>query len=288
MTPEFSQKITDKLTQHQMSVDKIKEILKEEGLFFSDDSVKNIAHGLMIHKEMGEQSFKDPFFIYGSTAKGTAGTEPKIQEIQYWKDVQFLGSTFRIYGTSDLDIRCISEKPESLFEGLTRLKGSLFQSNLRPADIRIESYEDVRKNITRQDTSSFYRRVLLLNSPIFLSGGKVLNSFATIGRDFLVQDDLDYEREIGEVKNLVRSRLEGIPSVFLLAHELATRYPNLYSENNLIADNFQRTHSFKISFSLRESSLIPVQVSGEEEIEEYVNLLEQNPSTPFKDLKRKK
>lgn len=288
MTPEFNQKITDKLTQSYMSVDNIRDILGEEGLFFSDDSVRDIAYGLLIFKEIGKYPFRDPFFIYGSTAKGTAGTEPKIQEIQYWKDVQFLGSTFRIYGMSDLDIRCISEKPESLFEEITKSKSSLSQSNLRPADIRIESYEGVEKNITRQDTSSFYRRVLLLNSPIVLSGDKVLNSLAAMGRDFLVQDDLDYEREMGEVKNLVRSKLKGIPTVFLLAHELATRYPNLYSENNLIADNFQRTHSFKISFSLRESSLIPVQVSNKEEIEEYVNLLEQNPSAPFKDLKRKK
>lgn len=286
MTPEFNQRITDHLNQAHMSVDSIKDIFRKEGLFFSDDSVRNIAYGLMIFKEIGEQSFKDPFFIYGSTAKGTAGTEPKIQEIQYWKDTQFLGSTFRIYGMSDLDIRCISEKPERLFEMITRSKGNLSLSNLRPAGIRIESYESVRENITKSNTTSFYRGVLLLNSPIVLSGNKMLNSLIAIGRGFLVQDDLDNEREMGEVKNLVRSRLKEIPTVFLSTQELATKYPILYSRSNLIAKNFQRAHSFKVSFSLRESSLILVQVNNIEEIGEYVRLLEQNPSAPFEELKK--
>ena len=288
MTPELNQRITEKFTQTHISVDNIRDILRGEGLFFSDDSVRNIAYGTMIFKEIGGQSFKDPFFIYGSTAKGTAGTEPKIQEIQYWKDMHFLGSTFRIYGMSDLDIRCISEKPEGVFEVITKSKGNLSPFTFRSAGIRVESYESVKENITRQNASSFYRRVLLLNSSIVLSGSEMLSSLAAIGRGFLIQNDLDYEREMGKVRKLVRCRLAEAPTIFLSAQELATRFPVFYSEVSLMADNFQRTHSFKISFSLRESSLIPVQVGGTEKVEEYIRLLAQDPSAPFEDLKRKR
>lgn len=269
-----------------MSVDNIRDLLREEGLLFSDDSVRNIAYGIMIFKEIGGQSFKDPFFIYGSTAKGTAGTEPKIQEIQYWKDMHFLGSTFRIYGMSDLDIRCVSEKPESVFEIITRSKGNLSPFTLRPAGIRVENYESVKENIIRQNTSSFYRRVLLLNSPIILSGGEMLSSLAAVGRDFLVQDDLDYEREMGEARDLVRSKLEGISAIFLSAQELATRYPVFYSEASLMVDNLQRTLSFKVSFSLRESSLIVVEVEGSNDRDRYHSKVCQNPQTPFEEICR--
>ena len=36
-----------------------------------------------------------------------------------------------------------------------------------------------------------------------------------------------------------------------------------YSERNLIIKNFQRAHSSKISFSLRESSLVVVEIDNE-------------------------
>lgn len=288
MTPEIGQGITTKLTQAHISVDGIRDVLREADLSFSDDSVRNIAYGLTIFKEIGGELFKEPFFIYGSTAKGTAGTEPKIQEVQFWKDVHFLGSTFRIYGMSDLDIRCVSEKPEGVFEIITRSKGNLSPFTLRPAGIRVESYESVRENITRRNASSFYRRVLFLNSPIVLSGREMLSSLTATGKDFLVQDDLDYEREMGEIRKLVRGRLEETSAIFLSAQELATKFPVYYSEASLMADNFQRTHSFKVSFSLRESSLVPVQISGRKEIEEYTRLVAQNPSIPLEELKKKK
>ncbi len=58
MTPELNQRITDKLTQAHISIDNIRDTLREEGLSFSDDSVRNVAYGLMIFKEIGGQSFR--------------------------------------------------------------------------------------------------------------------------------------------------------------------------------------------------------------------------------------
>lgn len=277
----------NQLLKRRASIENIQRMFKEKGLSFSDDSVRNLVYAFLIYKEISGPDSQDPFFIYGSTVKGIAGTEPKVQEIQYWKDMHFLGSTFRTYGMSDLDIRCISEKPKSVFGAITRSKGNLSSFTLRPAGIRVESYESVKKNITRQNTSSFYRRVLLLNSPIVLSGSEMLDSLTAMGRGFLVQDDLDYEREMREVRDLVRSKLEGTSTIFLSVQELATKYPVFYSEANLVADNFQRTHSFKVSFSLRESSLIPVQVSRIDEIREYMRIIANDPCLPFEELRRK-
>ena len=54
-----------------------------------------------------------------------------------------------------------------------------------------------------------------------------------------------------------------------------------YSERNLIIKNFQRTHSFKISFSLRESLLVVVEVDSEGDCLKYHLEIYKNPSTPF-------
>lgn len=286
MTPEYNKRLTEALTSAHISVDKIREILRRGGLHFSDDSARNIAYGIMIFREIGGESFQEPFFIYGSTAKGTAGVEPKIQEIQYWKDLRFLGSTFRIFGMSDLDIRCVAQDPQRVFGIIAKSKDSLSPFALRPAGIRIESLEDVRRDITRTDAPSFYRRVLFFNSPIVLSGKDILESLIEDGRDYLSQSDIDYERELGEVRKLARSKLVNSTAILLDAKELSDRFPVFYSEKNLIIKNFQRTHSFKVSFSLRESSLIVVEVGDEKDCFRYHLRVCENPNIPFSDINR--
>lgn len=286
MIPEYSRRITEALTTKHISIDNIRGILKGEGLHFSDDSIRNIAYGIMIFREIGGESFREPFFIYGSTAKGTAGVEPKIQEIQYWKDLHFLGSTFRIFGMSDLDIRCVAQDPQRVFGIIARSKDNLSPFTLRPAGIRLESLEDARRDITRVDGPSFYRRVLLLNSPIVLSGKDILESLVEAGRDCLSILDIDYEREMGEVKKMIRGKLITSTPIFLDAKELFERFPIFYSENNLIIKNFQRTHSFKISFSLRESSLTVVEVGSERDCFEYHLKVCENPDTPFSEINK--
>lgn len=286
MTPEYNKRLTETLTRGHVSVDNIREILKGEGLYFSDDSVRNIAYGIMIFREIGGESFREPFFIYGATAKGTAGVEPKIQEIQYWKGLHFLGSAFRIYGVSDLDIRCVAQDPQSVFEIIAKSKDNLSPFTLRPAGIRLDSIEDVKEDIKRTDAPSFYRRVLLLNSPIVLSGQDTLGTLAKVGRDYLSQVDDAYEREMGEARKMVRSKLEGSAATFLDAGELCERFPVFYSERNLIIKNFQRTHSFKISFSLRESSLVVVEVDSEKDCFRHHLEVCENPSTPFNEINK--
>ena len=53
------------------------------------------------------------------------------------------------------------------------------------------------------------------------------------------------------------------------------------SERNLIIKNFQRAHSFKISFSLRESSLVAIEVDSKSNCLKYYLEVCKNPSTPF-------
>lgn len=53
------------------------------------------------------------------------------------------------------------------------------------------------------------------------------------------------------------------------------------SERSLIIKNFQRTHSFKISFSLKESSLVVVEVDSKSNCLKYHLEVCKNPSTPF-------
>jgi|GEM_PF-3145490 len=286
MTPEYNKRLTETLIHGYVSVDNIREVLRREGLHFSDDSVRNIAYGIMIFREIGGESFREPFFIYGSTAKGTAGVEPKIQEIQYWKNLHFLGSTFRIYGMSDLDIRCVAQNPQNVFEIIARSKNNLSPFTLRPAGIRVDSIEDVEEDIKRTDAPSFYRRVLLLNSPIVLSGQDILGTLAEVGRDHILQADRIYEIEMGEARKIVRSRLEGSTAVFLDSGELSEKFPVFYSERNLIIKNFQRTHSFKISFSLRESSLVLVEVDSEKDCLKHHLKVCENPSTPFTEINK--
>lgn len=286
MTPEYNKRLTETLTQGHVSVDNIREILRKEGLHFSDDSVRNIAYGIMIFREIGGELFQEPFFIYGSTAKGTAGVEPKIQEIQYWKDLHFLGSTFRIYGMSDLDIRCVAQNPQGVFEIIAKSKSNLSSFALRPAGVRVDNIQDVKDDIKRTDTPSFYRRVLLLNSPIVLSGQDTLGTLADVGKDYLSQVDETYEKEMAEARKMVRSRLEGSVAIFLDSSELSERFPVFYSERNLIIKNFQRTHSFKISFSLRESSLVVVEVDSEKDCSRYHLEICGNPNTPFDEINR--
>ncbi|OQA93175.1 MAG: hypothetical protein BWY24_00691 [Microgenomates group bacterium ADurb.Bin219] len=284
MTPEYNKRLTETLIQGHVSVDNIREILRKEGLHLSDDSVRNIAYGIMVFREIGGELFQEPFFIYGSTAKGTAGVEPKIQEIQYWKDLHFLGSTFRIYGMSDLDIRCVAQDPQGVFEIIAKSKDNLSPFTLRPVGIRVDNIQDVEDDIKRTDAPSFYRRVLLLNSPIVLSGQDTLGTLTEVGRDYLSQVDETYEKEMAEARKIVRSRLEGSVATFLDSGELSGRFPVFYSERNLIIKNFQRTHSFKISFSLRESSLVVVEVNSEKDCSRHHLRVCDNPSTPFNEI----
>ena len=53
------------------------------------------------------------------------------------------------------------------------------------------------------------------------------------------------------------------------------------SERSLIIKNFQRTHSFKISFSLRESSLVVVEVDSKSNSLKHHLEVCKNPSIPF-------
>jgi len=283
---EHDRRLIDRLKQSQISEDGIREILLAEDLYFSDDSVRNIAYGLMIFRESVGELFREPFLIYGSTAKGTAGVEPKIQEIQYWDDLHFWGSTFRIYGKSDLDIRCIARNPKDVFDTITKSKDILSPFTLGSAGIRVDSEESVKEDILRTNTPSFYRRLLLLNSLIVFSGQDTVATLTELGRDYLTQDDINYEKEMGEVRAIVRSKLETSEAVFLDSRELNKRFPVFYSEANLIIKNFQRTHSFKISFSLRESSLVVVKAGSMDECLQFNSAIYENSKTSFGDICR--
>ena len=265
------------------TVEEIGGVLRKYGLRFSDRSIENTALGLRIFKGI-KVGVPFSFIIYGSTALGTAGSCLKVQEFQFWNGNTFCGSTFRPFGVSDLDLRCVSPEPQ---EVLTCLKSCenmpVFASN--PVGIRVDDLSYAKREITDTSITSFYRRVLFLNNPIILNGRELVASLAELGYSRLTSHDFAYERELHESKLYFASILRDNAVVYISGEELSERFPGYYGSENLVLTNTERGKSFKVSFGQRESSLITIPVEGCEDIKRFTNVVLQHHEVPFSELR---
>lgn len=265
------------------TAEEIDGVLGKYGLRFSDRSIKNTAYGLRIFKEI-KVDVPFSFVIYGSTARGTAGSCLKVQEFQFWNGNSFCGSTFRPFGVSDLDLRCVCPEPQGVLTCLKSCKDlPFFTAN--PVGIRVDDLSYALNEITDTSITSFYRRVLLLNNPIILNGRELVASLVESGYPCLTSHDFAYEGELHELKFYLGSILRGNAAVYVSEKELSKRFPEYYRSENLSLTNTERGKSFKVSFGQRESSLLTIPVRGCADIKRFTDILLQHPETPFSELR---
>ncbi|PJC28407.1 hypothetical protein CO054_00285 [Candidatus Shapirobacteria bacterium CG_4_9_14_0_2_um_filter_39_11] len=281
--PLLSNEAIGRLVRYCHSEAQVKTLLKKEGLSLSPDSMRNVFYALLVLREIRVDT---PFsyFIYGSTATGKAGLESRIQEFQFWQGENFFGSTFRFYGDSDLDIRCLSEAPEAIGATLQRCQEKL-RRLMPPVGIRIDSYDFAFEDITNQEAPSFYRGILVLNKPLVLYGRDKLDAFVSVGVTHLIPQDFDCENQMRQAKSFVRSRLKETNVLYLPESQLKQLFPVYYDPTNLKEVNIKRRLSPKISFGSRESSLIAIQVRNLEEIDRFNQIISAYSEAPFEEIK---
>lgn len=279
----LTEKTIDDLLICNPSPESVRSVLEEYCLCFSGRSIENIAHALQIFKEI-RVDIPFSLIVYGSTARGTAGMNPKVQEFQFWDKDLFYGSAFRAFGLSDLDLRCVSLEPQEVIACLEPCKDlPIFVRN--PVGIRVDNLSYAREEIADILMPSFYRRILLLNNPIVLGGGDLITSLVESGRPCLSLHDFAYEREFHESKDLLRSVFQKNEAIYIPEEKLFRRFPEFYNPRNLALTNIQRGKSFKILFGERESSLIAVPISDVEDIKNFMSMLSQHPGASYHDLK---
>ncbi len=267
--PFLTNKLVKELIQNCFLETEITKLLEKEGIIFSPESVRNIFFALLIFREIPRDASL-LFFIYGSTAKGIAGLEPKVQEIQFWQHEDYLGSAFRRYGESDLDLRCISEDPEVIYRNLQKCRDKFAPYPFLKTSVRIENYECVWKEIMDQTRPSFYRRIFILNKPIILSGEERFNEFVKRGSVLVTPQDINYEIQRRQLKSFVVRHLEHQNIIFLPQAILTGMFPTYCEPANLRNKNLMRQSSLKVTFGELESSLITVMVKNPEEVNEYL------------------
>lgn len=279
--PLLSNEAIGRLIRDCHSEAQVKTLLKNEGLSFSPDSIRNVFYALLIFREI-QVNIPFSFFIYGSTATGKAGLEPKVQEFQFWKKDDFLGSAFRIYGNSDLDIRCLSEYPEKIKESLQESRLTVI--DFPPGSVKVDSFSFALQDIKNQDCPSFYRRILLLNKPIIFCGKEMIEVLARTGRDYLASQDFGYEEQMRRSRAFARLKLEDRNFVFFSGTHLTEKFPVYYYPLVLRDKNIRRASPLKFPFGTKESSLITVQVEGAEKVSLFTHLLSSHPDASSEDI----
>jgi len=259
----------------------VESLLRKEGLSFSPDSIRNIFYALNIFREIRVDS-PFSFFIYGSTAIGEAGLKPKIQEFQFWKEEEFLGSAFRFYGNSDLDIRCLAEHPEIIMENLQGNRLAI--TDFPPGSVKVDSFNFALQDIKNQKCPSFYRRILILNKPIIFSGREMIETLVRSGRDYLSSQDLDYEEQMRRSRSFARRELENRTSIFFSGLQLTEMFPVYYHPFILRDKEIRRASPLKFPFGRKESSLVTVQVGGADEVDLFIRLLSTRSSASSGDI----
>lgn len=282
--PLLNNEAIERLIRNCYSEVQVETLLEKEGLSFSPDSIKNVFYALLTFREIQTNS-PFSFLIYGSTATGTAGLEPRLQEFQFWKDEDFLGSTFRFHGSSDLDLRCLSEDPEEICKSLQENRKTLSTFGLPGRGIRIDSYDFALGDITDQEGPSFYRGVLVLNRPLVLCGRDKIDPLAEIGIAHITSQDFNYEAQRRQSKVFARSRLRKGEVLHLPESQLRQMFPLYYDPINLKRVNIRRRLSFRVSMGLKESSLIAIQVENLKEVDRFNRILFDYPKTPFREIR---
>lgn len=280
--PLLSNEAVGRLIRDCHSKTQVKTLLKKEGLSFSLDSIRNVFYALLIFREI-QVNIPFSFFIYGSTVTGEAGLEPKIQEFQFWKEDDFLGSAFRFYGNSDLDIRCLTEYPEEIKESLQRSRQASI--DFPPGSVKVDSLSFAFQDIKNQEHPSFYRRILILNRPTIFCGKEMIEVLARAGRGHLISQDFDYEEQMRKSRAFARLELEDRNFVFFSGTHLAEKFPVYYHPLVLRDKNIRRASPLKFPFGIKESSLITVQVEGAEEVSLFSRLLSSSPGVSSEDIK---
>ena len=184
----FKEELTNRLVEMGGSEVVVKELLLKEGYFFSSESIQNLVMVLSIYRKI-QLTHDCIFFIYGSTARGTAKAGERIQEFQFWEGERFLGSCFRRRGGSDIDLRIIAQNRDEIHHSLEIVRQDLKQSRSVRIELRIDDPTYVAWETTRADTSSFFRRVLTLNQPLVLHGRKELECITKLAYSHLTPED---------------------------------------------------------------------------------------------------
>jgi len=267
------------------SMNEVMAFLSKEGVDISLDSVRNLSWALDIFR--GVQKFHSlSFIVYGSTARGDAGLDSKVQEIQFWQGESFLGSAFRKYGESDLDVRCVAEIPWQIYKSLLDYRAIAKLPPDLNARVKIDSYDFVINEISDKKRPSFYRRILGINNPLILSGWERFEGILELSKKNLIREDIDYEVQMFQLRTLVRRRLLLDNVIFFPGSQLSEMFPVYYNPGNLKNKNIMRNISLRVSFGSQESSLIVVSTEGFEEIDEYLKIISTYPTLPFAEIKR--
>jgi len=138
----LSQAQIESLIYNCFSKNEVIAFLSKEGVDISLGSMRNLSWALDIFR--GVRRFHSlSFIVYGSTARGNAGLDSKVQEVQFWQGESFLGSAFRKYGESDLDVRCIAEMPWQIYKSLLDYRERVKLPPDLNARVRIDSYDFV-------------------------------------------------------------------------------------------------------------------------------------------------
>lgn len=281
----ISEKLIDQVIKNRQPLERVKHTLKKELCFFSENSITNIAIGILIYKEI-KTNVPFSFFIYGSSARGKAGFEPKIQELQFWNGKDFLGSAYRKFGNGDLDLRCIADDHKEIFKGLQNLKNNNLTSRINPTTIRINSYNSVIEDLKNKTSPSFFRRVLVLNNPIILEGRNKLTELKKIGEMNLSSEDCIFETQMHEVKKWIQFQLTDQKLIFVPRETLLANFSVFYKPQYLLKENTQRNKSVKITLGSRESSLINISVKRNGDVNRIMQIFYKYPEKPFEDLKK--
>lgn len=256
----------------------VKELLFKEGHSFSDESILNLVTVLSVYRKI---QFPNDyiFFIYGSTARGTAKAGERIQEFQFWKEERFLGSCFRRRGGSDIDVRIITQNRDGLLPSLEMVREDLKKTRSPRIELRIDDPSSVIWEVKRGDTSSFFRRVLALNWPFVLHGRGKLEILTRLACLHLTAEDYANEKQRVELKLLVLRETTEKPFVFMTEKQLRERFPSYYSPLQLLATEPQ-TPALKISLVSGESSLVTI--LSDKDI--FMDNLRRIPDIPTKEL----
>lgn len=261
----------------------ITDLVTNSDYVFSKQSISNLETIIFIKRllELPEDSI---FFVYGSTARGTVENTGRLQEIQFWEGDSFLGNCFRKLGSSDIDLRIITPRPEQLLPSLEIVKQTLGDTKPTRIELRIDSPDYVKWEVTRSDTSSFYRRLLMFNRIVILQGKAGYDHLTELVKSNLKDIDHSYETERKEIKAMALRETQERPFVYLDVKHLRDHYPVYYSDQSLSENgNDLLPLPLKVSLVKGESSLVIAKI-GEANINQFLDELKRDPRISTREL----
>ena len=277
--PSIDETTISNLILHGVSSQKVTSILEAKGYEFSPVSIRNITDALKIFRKVPSESIVT-FFVYGSTAKGQCGLVRKTQEIQFWTDSTYLGSCFRYFGSSDLDMRCISDNPKAVADTFVATE----PISPSPLTLRIDTTEFVIQDITDKQNSSFYRRILLFNKPLIFFGESQLDSFASMAEDYITPRDHEYVTQMIQFRTFIQAQLEKCDLTYITANQLSGMFPVFCNDTELRNVNTKRLSQAKIVFGRGEGSLLTWKVGDTSEVKRLMETIANFPQKTVREI----